>query len=228
MAGKCMDRDTRREPNVGRRHDVLAALRTSKTPMRIDEIAADLGIHPNTVRFHLDALVGDGQVTRMQTGPSGPGRPALRFQASRRMDPRGPRHYELLADILAASVAAGLDPVATATTAGRAWGERLHAPAETSPMSERRSISRLVHLLDGLGFAPEPRTRQIALRNCPFLDLVQSQPEVVCSVHLGLMQGAMTAMRAPVTIGRLDAFAEPDMCVAHISTTESGEVKVDR
>jgi predicted ArsR family transcriptional regulator len=37
-------------------------------------------------------------------------------------------------------------------------------------------------------------------------------------VHLGLMQGALTAMRAPVTVDRLDPFVEPDLCVAHLAS----------
>jgi hypothetical protein len=31
------------------------------------------------------------------------------------------------------------------------------------------------------------------------------------------MQGALTAMRAPVTVDRLDPFVEPDLCVAHLA-----------
>ena len=45
----------------------------------------------------------------------------------------------------------------------------------------------------------------------------RSHGELICSVHLGLMQGALTAMRAPVTVDRLDPFVEPDLCVAHLA-----------
>ena len=37
-------------------------------------------------------------------------------------------------------------------------------------------------------------------------------------MHLGLMQGALTAMRAPITVDRLDPFVEPDLCVAHLAS----------
>lgn len=57
----------------------------------------------------------------------------------------------------------------------------------------------------------------IPLRHCPFQNLAEQHGEVICSVHLGLMQGALTAMRAPVTVDRLDPFVEPDLCVAHLA-----------
>lgn len=47
---------------VGRRRAVLRALCASRVPMSIAAIAGKLGVHPNTVRFHLDNLVADGQV----------------------------------------------------------------------------------------------------------------------------------------------------------------------
>jgi hypothetical protein len=44
---------------------------------------------------------------------------------------------------------------------------------------------------------------------------------VVCPIHLGLMQGALEAWQAPVTVDRLEAFAEPDVCLAHIALAAS-------
>jgi len=55
------------------------------------------------------------------------------------------------------------------------------------------------------------------LRHCPFLELAETSAQVVCPVHLGLMQGAMDAWGAPVDVDRLDAFVEPDLCLAHLT-----------
>lgn len=41
----------------------------------------------------------------------------------------------------------------------------------------------------------------------------------MCAVHLGLMRGVLDARRTPVTVDRLDAFARPDLCLAHLTTT---------
>ncbi len=97
--------------------------------MSIVAIAEELGVHPNTVRFHLDSLVGDGQVEQVEHGRKGPGRPPLMFQAVRQMDRGGTRHYRLLAEILTMALAADKDPRAKAMAAGRAWGRNLESSA---------------------------------------------------------------------------------------------------
>jgi predicted ArsR family transcriptional regulator len=201
----------------GRRSDVLAVLRESSSPMRIADIARGLGLHPNTVRFHLDVLVGNGQAERVETAPSGPGRPPMAFRARPGMDPSGPRDYRLLAGILAGRLAAGPAPEHAAAEAGRAWGARL--PGTDRQRDTEQAVTRLTSLLDDLGFAPERRPGQIGLRHCPFLELARSESTIVCQVHPGLMQGAMSAMNAPVTVGRLDPFAEPGLCLAHLNRT---------
>ena len=86
--------------SAGRRREVLRLLRASTDPMSILAIADALNVHPNTVRFHLDVLVGDGQVEQVPPGRKGPGRPPLMFQAVRQMDRGGTRHYRLLAEVL--------------------------------------------------------------------------------------------------------------------------------
>ena len=190
--------------------------------MSIVAIADFLGVHPNTVRFHLDTLLSDGRVERVEPGRKRPGRPPLMFRAIRQMDPSGPRHYRLLAEILAMSLAAGRDPRARALAAGRAWGRRLESPApHRKQIGAKESIDRLVGLLDELGFAPERRKsggeQQIGLRHCPFLELAEARTDVVCPIHLGLMQGVLESSAAPVGVDRLDAFVEPDLCLAHLT-----------
>lgn len=205
--------------DTGRRRAVLRVLRSARVPMTIAAIADELGVHPNTVRFHLDSLVGGGQVERVEPGRRGPGRPPLMFRAVRQMDRGGTRRYQLLAHILVNGLAAEPDSSSRALAAGRAWGQRLEAPAMGS--SAEKSIDHLVGLLDELGFAPERRTcdggQQLGLRHCPFLELAEARPGIVCLIHRGLMQGALERWSAPVTVERLDPFVEPDLCLAHLS-----------
>ena len=196
--------------------------------MSILAIAEDLGVHPNTVRFHLDSLLGDGRVEQVEPGRKGPGRPPLMFQAVRQMDRGGTRHYRLLAEILTEALAADRDPRSKAMAAGRAWGRNVELAPEPSapPTSAEDAIDHLVGVLDELGFAPERRTsdgRQlVGLRHCPFLELAETRGGVVCPIHLGLMQGALETMAAPVTVDRLDAFVEPDLCLAHLKPVGAG------
>ncbi len=210
--------------SASRRREVLRVLRTSPDPMSIAAIADVLGVHPNTVRFHLDSLVGDGQVEHVELDRKGPGRPALMFRAVRQMDRGGTRHYRLLAEILAVAFAGEPDASAKALAAGRAWGHKLDSSLEAVPTdraSADAAIDHLVNMLEELGFAPERRAadgeQQVGLRHCPFLELAENRTAVVCPVHLGLMQGAMEAWGAPVSVDRLDAFVEPDLCVAHLA-----------
>jgi predicted ArsR family transcriptional regulator len=210
-----------------RRREVLRLVRSSPDPMSIAAIAEELGVHPNTVRFHLDSLLADGQVEQVEHSRKGPGRPPLMFQAVRQMDRGGTRHYRLLAEILTASLAADRNPRAKAVAAGRAWGRTLgEANPESKPAGADEAVDRLVGVLDDLGFAPERRTsdgaQSIGLRHCPFLELAETRGAVVCPVHLGLMQGALETWTAPVSVDRLDAFVEPDLCLAHLKPVGAG------
>ncbi|MGZ0153564.1 helix-turn-helix transcriptional regulator [Kribbella sp. WER1] len=222
----------------GRRADVLRVLRDADRPMDLPEIAARLGIHVNTARFHLETLVGNGQVERTTGGRGRPGRPPLMFQAVRRMDPTGPRHYRVLADILTASLATDPNPTTRATEAGRHWSRTqtppradpapMRAPTPTSAASEAADVvGGLTGLLEELGFAPEQLPAgghpRIGLRHCPFLELAEERSDVVCAIHLGLMQGAIESWNSPISVDRLQPFAQPDLCIVHLADTSSGQ-----
>lgn len=193
--------------------------------MSVVAIADELEVHPNTVRFHLDTLISDGRVEQVAADRKGPGRPAQMFQATRQMDRGGLRHYRLLAEILATSVAADEDPHAKALAAGRAWGRRLEPPNGSGEHEETvdtaEAVEHLVELLDELGFDPERRgASQLGLRHCPFLELAETRTTVVCPIHLGVMQGALETWHAPVTVDRLEAFAEPDLCLVNLNRAQ--------
>lgn len=209
------------------RPEVLNVLRESAEPASIARIAKLLGVHPNTVRFHLDVLVDNGQVERVEAARGGPGRPAQLFRAVSGMDPAGPRNYQALAGALVSGLANGPDPEGNATAAGHAWGAGLSGAQGSCPPTRTQAVRHLTGVLDDLGFAPEPRADdggdvQIGLRHCPFLEQAKAHPQVVCRVHLGLMQGVVAGTGAPVTVDRLDAFVEPDLCLARLGGREEG------
>ncbi|MBV9723217.1 MAG: helix-turn-helix domain-containing protein [Mycobacterium sp.] len=204
---------------VGRRSGVLRVLRAANAPMSIVAIAGELDVHPNTVRFHLDTLVSTGRVEQVAADRRGPGRPALMFQAIRRMDPGGPRRYRVLAEILASGLANDEEAEAKALAAGQAWGRQLRLPPQSTETPDaEESIEHLVDLLDDIGFAPETgEGEQVRLRHCPFLELAETRTPVVCSIHQGIMQGALETWKAPVTVDRLEPFVEPDLCLVHLA-----------
>ena len=106
--------------------------------MSIAAIADTLDVHPNTVRFHLDTLFGTGRVEQVAPDRKGPGRPALMFRATRRMDPGGPRHYQLLAEILAMGLAGDRDAVRQ----GACCRSRVGSAAETAASDHGRGARR--------------------------------------------------------------------------------------
>ncbi len=196
--------------------------------MSIVAIADVLNVHPNTARFHLRHLIAAGQVEQVVPAQSSPGRPPLMFRARHAMDPTAPRNYRLLAEVLTTSLGLERDFAAKAKRAGRTWGQRLvEADSARSKHDDDAAVRQLVGILDNFGFAPEQRLddgqQSIGLRQCPFLDLVDTNARVICPVHLGLMQGVLGSLGAAVTVQRLDPFVEPDLCLARLGPTARRE-----
>lgn len=202
-----------------RRAAVLEAVRTADGPVGVVELAERTDLHPNTVRFHLDALTSQGIVERTFDAPSGRGRPRTVYSARPGMDRAGRRQYRLLSEILLGRLAS-TEGESGAEDAGRAWGRHLIEqvpPFRTTGRPE--ATRRLAAMMDDLGFAPEydgESPDRIRLRHCPFLELAEEYSSTLCPLHLGLMQGALTEIRAPITATDLEPFAEPDACVVHL------------
>lgn len=204
-----------------RRARVLTLLRTRGVPLGAHDVAAALGLHVNTARSHLDGLVESGLAERSTEDRAVPGRPRLLY-AARPDSAVGPRSFELLAEILSGYLAAVVpDPVPAALGAGRAWGRHLADPPQPfQRLPAEEATDRLRRTLDAIGFDPElvkeAAGTLVRLRHCPFREVAERHPDVVCSIHLGLMQGALAAMEAPLEAVRLDPFVTPGLCVAHV------------
>jgi predicted ArsR family transcriptional regulator len=205
---------------------VLDLLRAAGSPLGVHEVADRTGLHPNTARFHLDGLVEAGLATRERQARATPGRPGMGYRAAGDGGPAGERRYRLLAEMLTTLITGMMpDPGKAAMEAGREWGAYL---TEQSPPYQRPSageaIERLTAIMDKLGFAPQAgadgRRYRLCLHQCPFREVAQQHQDVVCSLHLGLMQGALAQMRVPLTADRLDAFAERGLCIAHLTARD--------
>jgi predicted ArsR family transcriptional regulator len=213
-----------------RHAEVLNLLRTAGSPLGVADVAARLGIHANTARFHLDALTADGAAVRTLSSAQGPGRPRAVYAPKPGMSRDGARGYQFLAQILLSWLSAkGAEATAGAMQAGRTWGAFLaERPAPFRAVTAEASVTGLTGLLDELGFDPAPVDSPpsvIRLRHCPFLELAEGYDQVVCAIHLGLMQGALTGLGAPVTATRLEPFAEPGACLAHLEPAAQEEAR---
>ena len=205
---------------------VLELLRSRAKPLGVVEVAEHVGLHQNTVRSHLDLLVESGYAVRRSEAPRGPGRPRVVYEAT--AAPEGERNYRLLAEVLAQHLITTSErPGEAAMNAGRSWfaatGHRQHDgdPAGTAapPVSEEAAIAAVLRLLGDSGFAPElsPDGTAINLHRCPFRELAESHPDVVCGAHLGIIQGALADLGGVVSATRLLPFVTPGLCVTTLS-----------
>jgi len=205
----------------GPRGAVLERLHDLAQPVTIARLAADLGVHPNTAREHLDALVARGLATRERAAAAGRGRPAWLYTAADdhpEPDPRV-RDYAGLAAALAGHIArTSPNPTGEGLAAGWAWGRSLIATGSPHPGPTPRH--QVVHMLAELGFAPEadPQAATVALRRCPLLDAAREHPSVVCQVHLGIVRGALEEEGGDPEPTELLPFSEPGACRLHLDT----------
>jgi predicted ArsR family transcriptional regulator len=206
---------------------VLGLLRAAGSPAGVRDIADQAGLHPNTARFHLDALVDAGLAARAPKERTTPGRPSMAYRAVAGGEPMGRRRYRLLAEMLTSLIAGMLPkPGEAAGEAGREWGRYLtEPPPPYQRLDAGEAVERLTATMAEIGFAPEAVTDgtqyQLRLRQCPFREVAENHQDVVCQLHLGLMQGALAQMRAPVTADRLQPFAEPSLCIAYLATRQN-------
>jgi len=210
------------------RSRVLEVLQDTGAQLGVNDVAARLSLHPNTVRFHLEALVTSGLVDSEAEERDLPGRPRTLYSANANSASAGRRSYRLLAEILASSMAAQTShPREVAINAGQEWGRYLgEGPRPFKRVDADEATRCLVSAMEDIGFAPEAvtkgRRRQVLLNRCPFREVAQEHPEVVCSIHLGLMNGLLAELDAPLEVDRLDPFVEPSHCVASLSRNTAG------
>ena len=172
------------------RFSMYRELASSTRGCSAQELADSLGLHANTVRLHLDRLREAGlvEVEPVPRGTVGrpthvyslaPGAPGLGFD---------PPSYTLLSGLLAAlAERVGADGV-EATEIGRAWG------AEAGRRTRLGScVKALVTEMSRLGFEPVTTTAggttDMAFMHCPFRELAEAYPELVCNLHRGISQG---------------------------------------
>ncbi len=194
------------------RERLLDLLRAAEEPLSVAELAPSLDLHPNTVRSHLQLLEEAELVVSASERTGGPGRPPIVFSAV-------PAEAEEEHALLAASLASALEPlpdgIEIAEAAGRSWGramvERLEPGREPD---DEACIERVASLLRRRGFAPEASENELVMHRCPFRELAERYPRVVCSFHAGFIDGALGELGSGTSLKSLEAWVTPSTCVA--------------
>jgi predicted ArsR family transcriptional regulator len=181
------------------------------------ELAGRLGLHPNTVRPHLDRMREAGLIEVEAVHRGTVGRPQLRYSIAPGAPGLGldPPAHTLLAGLLAALAdQLGADGV-DAAGMGRRWGQEAMARRQSS----RGCLAALVAELDRLGFDPvesdvergETRTVRVDFLHCPFRELAEAYPDLVCHLHRGIVEGVVEAA-GPGMVESFRTLGDRDPC----------------
>ena len=193
-------------------------------PVGRDEAAAAVGVGRALAVYHLDKLVEAGLLTatyRRPPGRSGPGagRPAKLYSRSgREFTVRvPPREYELAARLLVQAVSSDHSGQSQATLgdAARQLGTQLGTDRRAGHVGPEDPPRALQAVLREHGFAPfEGGDGAIRLRNCPFHQLAQQDPRIICGMNLALITGMVTGLGASGLRPALDP--QPGQCCVAI------------
>jgi predicted ArsR family transcriptional regulator len=199
------------EPSRAR---LLELLEGADEPLATDQLAALASLHPNTVRAHLALLEDAGLVRSVTLGGGTPGRPRRMYSVVPRFVPE---EHELLASALAASLEQVPDAARLARESGRKWGRFLvdRLPPD-APRSEEACVAQVEQLLARRGFSPRVVDGTIEMATCPFRELADRHPGIVCGLHAGIVEGALEELGAPVAVDGLERRSPPAPCVARL------------
>jgi predicted ArsR family transcriptional regulator len=176
-------------------------VRRQDHPVSREEAAEAVNISRNLTAFHLDKLVDAGLLRSRFESPPGP---RGRGRTPKVYEPTGtgltltvpPRRYDLVGSILADAVA---DDPADARTAAlaraRDVGRQLGADR-----ARRSGLAAASAALTDLGFEPRPDGQSaVVMDNCPFHQLAQHQPELICGLNVAFVTGLLEGLEVNAT-----------------------------
>ena len=180
------------------RYAIYLELARSARPLATADISESLDLHPNTVRPHLERMREAGLLDVEVGGRGDVGRPQHRYSIAANAPSLGfePPTMPVLARMVLAMAARLQASADDAEAVGRTEGVVRAKPYAQAPST----LEALVSDLDRLGFDPivtdadDPDAAVVAFGHCPFADLAESHPELVCGLHRGLFAGFVAEM----------------------------------
>ena len=186
------------------RYAIYLELARSPRPLATAEVAETLDLHPNTVRPHLERMREVGLLAVETDARGSVGRPQHRYSLAPDAPSLGlePATFPLLAGMLVQLAGAAGLGTDEAVEVGRDQGAadaRLAGP-------DRPCLDALVARLAALGFDPavaaDDGRATVAFTHCPFQALAEANPDLVCGLHRGLVEGFVEMFGD----GRVDVF----------------------
>ena len=172
------------------RYAIYLELARSPKPLSTADIAEGLGLHVNTVRPHLERMRDVGLLDVQSDYRGAVGRPQHRYSLAADAPSLGlePPTFAVLARMLlrAADLAGAVAD--DAADAGREQGR-----SDARGAVGRPCVDALIRELDRLGFDPAEADvdgrATVAFTHCPFRELAEANPDLVCGLHRGLVEG---------------------------------------
>ncbi|MDW3215855.1 MAG: helix-turn-helix domain-containing protein [Ilumatobacteraceae bacterium] len=181
------------------RYAIYLELARATKPLTTAEVADTIELHPNTVRPHLERMRDAGLVVVEVGGRGEIGRPQHRYSLAADAPSLGLEPPVM--PVLARMVLSMAERLGASADDARAVGDSEGAVRAERFSAAPSSLEAIVSELDMLGFDPvvsddadDPDAAVIAFANCPFGDLAVAHPDLVCSLHHGLIAGFVGQM----------------------------------
>lgn len=181
------------------RYAIYLELARSPLPLSTSDIADILNLHPNTVRPHLERMRDVGLLRVDTEARGGVGRPQHLYSLAPDAPALGlePSPFPTLARMLLDVAAdAGLD-ASDVDAAGRSQGTADAAAWAPASRADGTCIDALIVEQAKLGFDPavvdSADGATLAFAHCPFRDLAEVHPGLVCGLHCAMVEGFVDA-----------------------------------
>ena len=191
------------------RYAIYLEIARAPIPQSTADIAETLGLHPNTIRPHLERMRDVGLLDVEVDSRGTVGRPTNRYCVAADAPSLGlePPAFPTLAGMLAEVAVQSLPAVEDITEVGRRQGrvaalrdarEAADGSGTARPTTVRACAAALMAELANLGFDPagdlDPggegdASTTIAFAHCPFRELAEVYPQLVCNLHRGIIEG---------------------------------------
>lgn len=192
-----------------KQREVLDRLAMHPHGAQVGVLAEEMGMHPNTIRGHLEELLSRDLVSITTVASGGRGRPSKVFHTRTPQHSMVTREYIGLVRTMAECLTEGDEE--KAREIGRLWARQTHDGREVQAGSTRSSqLSALITILRDLGFDPSyPNpSGNISLNACPFTSVGVSAPSsVICALHAGFLEELSGGM-----MHRLVPYSRPSQC----------------
>lgn len=185
---------SRRHPTETR---LIALLRAAHEPLDAATIAFRLGLHPSGVRTQLRRLGRIGLIVG-EPAVGEVGRPRTLWRVTPRAiaEADQPHTGWMIARLLARTISATPAHLREVEAAGTELGLELAGDiGDTVGSGDREAPAQA---LAALGFAPRRSevgaTTRYELQRCPYAEAVRENPDVVCTLHRGVIRGVLQSM----------------------------------